>query len=356
MPSYRFEIFTDWAYLDKLPDLDDVTDAFIIANYLDCPKFLEALEENLLPKLATNELIDCLINAKNWQFIGLEKKVLNKIQLGFFKLLEDILPDLMKLEADDFLYVINGSNLNVNKMKLEKLCDEWKTKNPEKNYEKIGNYLRNLKLKNQNIILAIGGGNSEASQFEAFDHFQGIWKEFPEMNEPGGYRTGFAAETSGSQIFIGGGSILNTISSQITSFDLLSSKWKDGKINMSEKRRNFSMAKNPIDGSIFIFGGNEGNQQWRTVEKLNTSKRQAERMFKSENEDGRMRHGLTMNLFIIIYIFIHNLLTGLLGFVEHQQAEWDMNVSLQTISYMSWVAFAREISQALTMAQTCLKM
>ena len=116
------------------------------------------------------------------------------------------------------------------------------------------------------------------------------------------------------------------------------------------------MAKNPIDGSIFIFGGNEGNQQWRTVEKLNTSKRQAERMFKSENEDGRMRYELTMILFSLIYIFIHNLLTGLLGFVEHQQAESIMNVSLQTISYMSWVAFAREISQALTMAQTCLKM
>ena len=340
----------DWAYLDKLPDLEDVTDAFIIANYLDCPQFLEALEENLLPKLATNELIDCLINAKTWQFIGLEKKVLNKIQHGFFKLLEDILPDLMKLEADDFLYVINGSNLNVNKMKLEKLCDEWKTKNPEKNYEKIGNYLKNLKLKNQNIILAIGGGNSEAFQFEAFDHFQGIWKEFPEMNEPGDYRTGFAAETSGSQIFIGGGSIGNAISSQITSFDLLSSKWRDGKINMSEKRQHFSMAKNPIDGSIFIFGGNDGNQQWRTVEKLNTSKRQAERMFKSENEDGRMRYGLTMILFIFIYIFVYNLLTGLLDFVEHQLAESIMNVSLQTISYMSWVAFARE------MAQACLKM
>ena len=110
------------------------------------------------------------------------------------------------------------------------------------------------------------------------------------------------------------------------------------------------MAKNPIDGSIYIFGGSDGNQQWRTVEKLNTSKRQAERMFKSENEDGRMRYGLTMILFIFIYIFIYNLLTGLLGFVEHQQAESAMNVSLQTISYMSWVAFARE------MAQACLKM
>ena len=79
-------------------------------------------------------------------------------------------------------------------------------------------------------------------------------------------------------------------------------------------------------------------------------------MFKSENEDGLMRYELTMILFILIYIFIHNLLTGLLGFVKHQQAESIMNVSLQTISYMSWVAFAREISLALTMAQTCLKM
>ena len=116
------------------------------------------------------------------------------------------------------------------------------------------------------------------------------------------------------------------------------------------------MAKNPIDGSIFIFGGTDGSQLWRTVEKLNTSKRQAERMFKSENEDGHMRYGLTMILFIFIYFFIYNLLTGLLGFAEHQQAESIMNVSLQTISYMSWVAFAREISLALTMAQTCLKM
>ena len=86
--------------------------------------------------------------------------------------------------------------------------------------------------------------------------------------------------------------------------------------------------------------GNDGNQQWRTVEKLNTSKRQAERMFKSVNEDGRMRYELTMILFSLIYIFIHNLLTGLLGFVEHQQAESAMNVSLQTISYMSWAALS----------------
>ena len=80
----------DWAYLDKLPDVEDVTDAFMIANYLDCPKLLEALEESLLSKLDRNEMIECLINAKNWQFTGLEKKVLNKIQLGFLKLMKDI--------------------------------------------------------------------------------------------------------------------------------------------------------------------------------------------------------------------------------------------------------------------------
>ena len=285
----------DWAYLDKLPDLEDVTDAFMIANYLDCPKLLEALEESLLPKLNRNEMIECLINAKNWQFTGLENKVLNKIQHGFYKLLEDILPDLLNLEADDFLYVINGQNLNITKMKLENLCEEWKNKNPEKNYEKIEDYLKNLKLKNQNVILAIGGGDPLEPQFEAFDHFQGIWKEFPEMNEPGGYRRGFAAETSGSQIFIGGGRIGNTTSHQISSFDLVSSKWKDGKINMSERRINFAMAKNSIDGSISIFGGygsiqHGEHQKWKTMEKLNTSKRQTETMFKSENEDGRKRY------------------------------------------------------------------
>ena len=287
----------DWAYLDKLPDLEDVTDAFMIANYLDCPKLLEALEESLLSKLNTNEMIECLINAKNWQFTGLEKKILNKIQLGFFKLLENILPNLVKLDTDDFLYVITGKNLNITKMKLEKLCEEWKNKNPEKNYEKIEDYLQNVKLKNQNVILAIGGGPDQEPQFEAFDHFQGIWKEFPEMNEPGGYRNQFAAETSGSQIFIGGGQIGNVASHQISTFDLVLSKWKDGKINMSERRKDFAMAKNSIDDSISIFGGRGSmqhgeNQPWRTMEKLNTSKRQSETMFKSENEDGRKRYGL----------------------------------------------------------------
>ena len=285
----------DWAYLDKLPDVEDVTDAFMIANYLDCPKLLEALEESLLSKLNTNEMIECLINAKNWQFTGLEKKILNKIQLGFFKLLETILPNLVKLDTDDFLYVITGKNLNITKMKLEKLCEEWKNKNPEKNYEKIEDYLQNLKLKNQNVILAIGGGPDQEPQFEAFDHFQGIWKEFPEMNEPGGYRNKFSAETSGSQIFIGGGEIGNAVSHQISTYDLVSSKWKDGKINMSERRRFFAMAKNSIDDSISIFGGNGSTQHgenlmWRTMEKLNTSKRQSETMFKSENEDGRKRY------------------------------------------------------------------
>ena len=296
----------DWAYLDQLPDLEDATDAFIIANYLDCPKLLEALEESLLSKLNKNEMIYCLINARNWQFTGLEQKILNKIQLGFFKLLEDILPDLMKLNADDFLYVINGQNLNITKMKLEKLCQEWKTQNLNENYEKIADYLKHLQLKNQNVILAIGGGDMQKAQFEAFDHFQNKWKEFPEMNEPSGYRKQFAAEISGSQIFIVGGKIGNVVSHQISCFDLVSSKWKDGKINMSERRRFLALAKNHSDGSFFIFGGigsnqyNE-NQPWRTLEKLNTSKRQTETMLKSEDLNGRKRYVLFLKYLDILF-------------------------------------------------------
>ena len=298
----------DWAYMDQLPDLEDVTDAFMIANYLDCPKLLEALEESLLSKLNKNEMIDCLINAKNWQFTGLEQKILNKIQLGFFKLLEDILPDLMKLNADDFLYVINGQNLNITKMKLEKLCQEWKKQNPNENYEKIADYLKHLQLKNQNIILAIGGGDMQKAQFEAFDHFQNTWKEFPEMNEPSGYKRQFAAESSGSQIIIVGGQIGNDVSHQISCFDLVSSKWKDGKINMSERRRFLALAKNHSDGSFFMFGGKGSNQYnenqpWRTLEKLNISKRQIETMLKSEDLNGRKRYVLSLKYLDIFDLF-----------------------------------------------------
>ena len=77
---------------------------------------------------------------------------------------------------------------------------------------------------------------------------------------------------------------------------------------MSERRRFLALAKNHSDGSFFIFGGigsnqyNE-NQPWRTLEKLNISKRQIERMLKSEDLNGRKRYVLFLKYLDIFDLF-----------------------------------------------------
>ena len=77
---------------------------------------------------------------------------------------------------------------------------------------------------------------------------------------------------------------------------------------MSERRKYLAMAKNHTDGSFFIFGGKGSNQYnenqpWRTLEKLNTSKRQIETMLKSEDLNGRKRYVLFLKYLDIFDLF-----------------------------------------------------
>ena len=77
---------------------------------------------------------------------------------------------------------------------------------------------------------------------------------------------------------------------------------------MSERRKFLAMAKNHTDGSFFIFGGKGSNQYnenqpWRTLEKLNTSKRQTETMLKSEDLNGRKRYVLFLKYLDIFDLF-----------------------------------------------------
>ena len=68
------------------------------------------------------------------------KLLLEKIHQQKKKMKADQDVDLTKLEVDEFLYIVNGQNLL--DVEVEKLCKEWKNKNPEKNYEKIEEYLK----------------------------------------------------------------------------------------------------------------------------------------------------------------------------------------------------------------------
>ena len=77
---------------------------------------------------------------------------------------------------------------------------------------------------------------------------------------------------------------------------------------MSERRKYLAMAKNHTDDSFFIFGGNgpiqyNENKFWRTLEKLNISKRQTETMLKSEDLNGRKRYVLLLKYLDIFDLF-----------------------------------------------------
>ena len=296
----QMNFYMDWAYLNEIPDLSDagdkITDCFIAANYFDDSELLETLENVVMTTLDTEEMIEFVIHARNWQFVGLEKKLLSKIQSQFYQIIANPTSKsiLMNIKEEEMSYIIN-ENLNVEKDKLSKFFEEWKLK---QNHGILHDLLIQTRLtfgnQSQNVILAIGSGlfSDPPTFVEAYDICHDTWKQLPNINDPildgPGWRKSMGIQSLGTKVYIAGGKTVNDgiVFNQISVFDLATNK-SSAFTNMSQKRIHFDLAKDTFDNSMKLIGGfsNQG-QIDSTFEIVNVTKRQSERMFKS-TDNGR---------------------------------------------------------------------
>ena len=104
--------FLDFVKNKKLPEFDEkvcITDIFATANYLDVPNLLEKLEDHVQENISKENLIECILNARDWQFLGLERKLRTKMGHQFLDIIgnDTLKLKLLQMEKEDFSYLLN---------------------------------------------------------------------------------------------------------------------------------------------------------------------------------------------------------------------------------------------------------
>ena len=104
-------IFLEFVKSKKLPELDNevcITEVFATANYLGAPNLLEKLEDRVQENISKEDLIDLILIARDWQFLGLERKLSTKMGTQSKELLcnQTLRMKLLHMETEDFWYLM----------------------------------------------------------------------------------------------------------------------------------------------------------------------------------------------------------------------------------------------------------
>ena len=128
-------IFLEFVKSKKLPELDNevcITKVFATANYLGAPNLLEKLEDRVQENISKEDLIDHILIARDWQFLGLERKLSTKMgtQSKEFLCNQTLRMKLLHMETEDFFYlmkVLRAPGINCDCETLFNFLDEWVT-------------------------------------------------------------------------------------------------------------------------------------------------------------------------------------------------------------------------------------